>query len=103
MLLMTLFSPLVLMIPNAATAPALIFVEILMLSGIREIDFDNLTESFGPIVMITFTAFGGDIGSAISAGILCYLAVKLCTKQYKDIHLVLYLLAIPLILYFILV
>ena len=103
MLLMTLFSPLVLMIPNAATAPALIFVEILMLSGIREIDFDNLTESFGPIVMITFTAFGGDIGSAISAGSLCYLAVKLCTKQYKDIHLVLYLLAIPLILYFILV
>lgn len=101
MLLMTFFSPLVLMIPNAATAPALIFVGVLMLSGIRDIDFAHLTESFGPIVMIMFTAFGGDIGSAISAGILCYLAVKLCTRQHRDIHLVMYLLAIPLIFYFI--
>ena len=41
---MVFFSPLIMMIPDAATGPALIFVGFLMVSGIRNIDFSDFTE-----------------------------------------------------------
>lgn len=94
-------SPLFLMIPNAATGPALIFVGFLMISGITQIDFSDFTEAFGPFVMIMFTAFAGSIAAGISAGILAYVFIKVATGRYKDVPVGMYVLAIPLILYFI--
>lgn len=101
MLVMIFLSPLVLMIPGAATGPALIFVGILMISGIAQIDFSDFTESFGPIVMILFTIFGGAIAGGISAGILAYVVIKLCAGRHKEVHPLMYILAVPLICYFI--
>ncbi len=101
MLAMFFFSPLVLMIPNAATGPALIFVGILMISGITGIDFSDFTESFGPIVMILFTIFGGGIAGGISSGILAYIAIKVFSGRAKDVHPLMYVLAVPLVFYFI--
>ena len=101
MLVMIFLSPLVLMIPGAATGPALIFVGILMISGIAQIDFSDFTESFGPIVMILFTIFGGAIAGGISAGILAYVVIKICAGRHKEVHPLMYILAVPLICYFI--
>lgn len=70
--LMVFLSPLVLMIPNAATGPALIFVGFLMIQGIQNIDFSDFTEAFGPFVMIMFTIFTGSIAGGISAGIIAH-------------------------------
>lgn len=100
-LLMVFLSPLVLMIPNAATGPALIFVGFLMISGFKDIDFSDFTESFGPFVMIMFTIFTGSIASGISAGILAFVLIKTATGKFKEVHPVMYILAIPLILYFV--
>lgn len=99
--LMVFLSPLVLMIPNAATGPALIFVGFLMIQGIRDIDFSDFTEAFGPFVMIMFTIFTGSIAGGISAGIIAYVAIKALSGKYKEVHPFLYILCIPLILYFI--
>lgn len=99
--IMVFLSPLVLMIPDAATGPALIFVGFLMISGFKDIDFSDFTESFGPFVMIMFTVFTGSIASGISAGILAYVLIKSATGKFKDVHPVMFILAIPLILYFI--
>lgn len=99
--LMTLLSPLVLMIPNAATGPALIFVGFLMIQGIKDINFDDFTEVFGPFIMIMFTIFGGGIAGGISAGILAHVFIKAFTGKFKEVHPILYVLAIPLIAYFI--
>lgn len=102
MFLISMFaSPLFLMIPNAATGPALIFVGFLMISGITQIDFSDFTEAFGPFVMIMFTAFAGSIAAGIAAGILAYVFIKVATGRYKDVPVGMYILAIPLILYFI--
>ena len=98
--LMVFLSPLVLMIPNAATGPALIFVGFLMIQGIQNIDFSDFTEAFGPFVMIMFTIFTGSIAGGISAGIIAHGAIKLLTGRWKDVHPFLYVLCIPLILYF---
>lgn len=101
-LIMVFLSPLVLMIPDAATGPALIFVGFLMVSGIKDIDFSDFTESFGPFVMIMFTIFIGSIAGGISAGILAHVFIKTATGKFKDVHPAMYFLAIPLILYFVL-
>ncbi len=102
MFLLTIFAaPLFLMIPNAATGPALIFVGFLMISGFAQVDFSDFTEAFGPFVMIMFTAFAGSIAAGISAGILAYVFIKAATGRFKEVHPGMYILAIPLILYFI--
>ncbi len=94
-------APLFLMIPDAATGPALIFVGFLMIKGFKDIDFNDFTEAFGPFVMIMFTIFTGSIASGISAGILAYIFIKVFTGKVKEVHPGMYILAIPLLLYFI--
>lgn len=100
-MIMVFLSPLVLMIPNAATGPALIFVGFLMISGFKDIDFADFTESFGPFVMIMFTVFTGSIASGISAGILAFVLIKSATGKFREVHPIMYVMAIPLICYFI--
>ena len=102
MFLLTIFAaPLFLMIPNAATGPALIFVGFLMISGFAKVDFSDFTEAFGPFVMVMFTAFAGSIAAGISAGILAYVFIKVATGRFKEVHPGMYILSIPLIMYFI--
>lgn len=100
-LVATFFSPLFVIIPDAATAPALIFVGFLMISGIAEVDFSDFSEAFGPFVMIVFTAFCGSIAAGIAAGILAHVFIKLLTGKFREIHPGMYVLCIPLIMYFI--
>lgn len=99
--IMVLFSPLVLMIPNAATGPALIFVGLLMINGIQNIDFSDFTELFGAFIMIVFVIFTGGIANGIAAGILAHIVIKLTTGKWKELHPVMYVLAIPLVMYFV--
>ena len=97
----TFFSPLFVIIPDAATAPALIFVGFLMISGITEVDFSDFSEAFGPFVMLVFTTFCGSIAAGIAAGILAHVVIKLFTGKFREIHPGMYILCIPLVFYFI--
>ncbi|WP_105205187.1 NCS2 family permease [Neobittarella massiliensis] len=101
--ILTIFiSPLFLMIPDAATGPALIFVGFLMISDFGKIDFTDFTEAFGPFVMIMFGIFTGSIASGIAAGIIGHVFINVITGKFKKIHPGMYVLCVPLILYFIL-
>ena len=102
MFLLTIFAaPLFVVIPYAATGPALIFVGFLMIGGLTEIDFSDFTESFGPFMMIVFGAFTANIAASIGAGIIAHVIIKVFTGKAKEIHPGLYILCIPMILYFI--
>lgn len=94
-------APLFLMIPDAATGPALIFVGYSMISSISHIDFTDFVEAFGPFIMIVFTIFTGGIATGISAGILADVAVKTFTKTEEKVHPAMYALSVPLMMYFI--
>ena len=65
-----------------------------------ELCFSDFTEAFGPFVMIMFTIFTGSIAGGISAGIIAHGVIKLLTGRWKEVHPFLYVLCIPLILYF---
>ncbi|MGL5693764.1 MAG: NCS2 family permease [Peptostreptococcaceae bacterium] len=99
---LTIFiTPIAGMIPNEATAPALIIIGLLMISGMKQIEFDEFTEAFPAFATIVFTAFTSSISNGISIGILSYVATKLLSGRYKDLNWGIYILAIPLIMYFI--
>ncbi|WP_130807601.1 NCS2 family permease [Senegalia massiliensis] len=100
--LLTIFlTPIAGMIPSEATAPALIIIGLLMLSGIKDIDFSDFTESFPAFATIIFTAYTSSISNGISVGIISYAFVKLVTFKFKDVHWGIYILCIPLVYYFI--
>ncbi|NLY07219.1 MAG: NCS2 family permease [Spirochaetales bacterium] len=95
------FAPLFLMVPNATTGPALIFVGFSMLSCLAKLDYSDFKDCFGPYVMVFFSAFTGDIVAGICLGILADVLIKAVSGKAKEVHPVLYVLCIPLVLYFI--
>lgn len=97
----TLFlTPLALMIPSAATAPALMFIGIGMLNSMKNINYDDLTEAFPAFLCITFTLFGNNIANGICIAIPVYLLMKLFSGKHKEINYVLYILTAVCLLYF---
>ena len=99
--LFTLFlTPLALMIPTQATAPALILIGLMMLSGIQKVNFNDFTEGFPAFMTIAVTIFTFNFGNGISAGILAYILIKTLTGRIKEVHPGLFVLALPLLYYF---
>ncbi|GAB2537221.1 NCS2 family permease [Gracilibacillus alcaliphilus] len=100
--LLTLFiTPLIFIIPTEATAPALILVGLTMLSAVKNINFGDVTESLPAFMTIVITIFTFNFGNGIAAGIIIYVLVKLFSGRHKDFHWGLYIVIIPLILYFV--
>ncbi len=85
-------APLASLIPNAATAPALIIVGVLMFSSIREIDFDDFTEGFPAFLTFALMPFTYSIANGIAAGILFYVILKVLTGRFKEVHWLMYIL-----------
>ncbi len=96
------FSPLFLMIPAAATAPALIMVGLFMMSPINEIDLDDFTEAIPAFLTIIMMPFSYSIAEGIVFGIVSYVVLKVLTGKFKDVTLLLYGLVVAFVLKFLL-
>jgi len=80
------------LIPNAATAPALIIVGLLMVSAIKEIDFEDFTEGLPAFMCIIMMPFTYSIANGVAAGIIFYTLLKVITGKAKKVHWMMYLL-----------
>lgn len=87
-----ILAPFFILIPDAATAPALIIVGLLMLSSIKEIDFDDFTVSLPAFLTIVMMPFTYSIANGVSFGIVFYTFLKLVTGKVKDIHWMMWIL-----------
>ena len=83
-----LFSPLFLLIPGAATAPALIFVGFLMLKPVTEIDFSDPTEGIPAFLTIAIMPFAYSIAEGIVYGVISYVLLKAVTRKFNEIPVV---------------
>lgn len=99
-LLMLFFSPVVLMIPTAATAPVLIYIGIHMLGAMRNIDYSDLTEYIPAFLCIGFTIFANNIANGICIAIPVYVLMKLIAGKRKEIQPIMYIVTAICILYF---
>lgn len=93
-------APLALIIPSAATAPVLIFIGINMLSGMRKINYEDMTEYLPAFLCVTFTIFANNIANGISVALPAYLILKLAAGKRKEISPVMYVLVGVCLLYF---
>lgn len=94
------FAPLFTMVPAAATAPALVLVGFFMMSPILKIDFDNFTESIPAFITIIVMPLTYSIAEGIVFGMLSYVLLKVLTGKFKDISVVMVVLAALFILKF---
>ncbi|MBN2368896.1 MAG: NCS2 family permease [Vicinamibacteria bacterium] len=84
-----------------AYAPALIVVGLLMISSVRKIDFDDITElvpAFATVAMMVFTY---NIGNGLTAGLLLYPIMKLAAGRVRELNLGSILLGSACAVYFI--
>lgn len=95
-----LLVPLALMIPNQATAPALIIIGLAMFSGIRKVDLENFTDGLPAILMVLLTVLSNSFGTGIAGGLLSYVLIKVLAGKARDVSVGMYGLALPLAYYF---
>ena len=100
MLLALFLSPVFLMIPGAATAPALILVGAMMMTPVKNIDFDDFTESIPAFLTIVMMPLTYSISEGILFGIISFVLLKVLTGKLKDISIVTMILAVLFILKF---
>ena len=89
-------------IPYAATAPALVVVGIMMASSFKEIDWSDFTEAVPAFFAGVFMAFCYSISYGIAAGFIFYCIAKICKKEIKEIHPILWVSTALFILNFVL-
>ena len=87
------FSPLFLCIPAAATASALVLVGVMMIATVTEINFSDLTDVLPCFITMITMPFTGSISEGIVLGMLSFVVVKVCTGRYKELSVVMYVLA----------
>lgn len=91
-LIALVLAPLALIIPSAATAPALIIVGVLMVSSIVEIDFNDFTEAFPAFLTFILMPLTYSIANGICGGIIAYTILKVVTGKAKQVHWMMYIL-----------
>ncbi len=92
-LLCMFIAPIAAIIPAAATSSALIYVGILMLSGLKKIDFDDITQTAPVFIMLLAMPVSGSIGHGIGLALITYTIIKLCTGKGKEISILTYVLS----------
>lgn len=81
------FSPIFLAIPGFATAPALIFVGLLMMGSVTKMSFDgDIADTVGGFLAIIMMPFTYSIANGIMFGIIAWVILKVCTGKIKDVH-----------------
>jgi len=85
-LLSLFFAPLAAAVPAYATAPALIFVAALMARGLKEIDWDDLTEAAPAILMALAIPFTYSIAAGMGIGFISYAAIKIVSGRWRDVN-----------------
>lgn len=94
-----LFTPLILTVPNIATAPCLIIVGLMLLDSLSHINFGTLDDTIAPLSMMAITAFSGSIANGIAVGLILYTFIKIVLGKTKELSPGLYLLTAVFIYY----
>lgn len=88
------FAPVVGIVPAAATAPALIFVGILMLSNIKEVDFSDMTNALPAFCTIVFMPFTYSIANGIAMGLISYCLLKVLSRRRCEVEVLTMVIAV---------
>ena len=96
-------SPLASIIPSAATAPALIYVGVLMMKSFAQVDMDDITSAVPAFLALIMMPLTYSIANGIGIGAIAYVIISLFTGKYQKKDVVITIIAALFILKFIFV
>ena len=96
-------APIVAVIPAAATSAALIYVGVLMIGGLKNVHFDDLSEIVPVALMLISMPISSSIGHGIGLGLISYTVIKVFTGKAKDVSIVTYIISALFLVKFFLV
>lgn len=96
-------APIAAIIPAAATSSALIYVGVLMVTGLKNVDFSDISQALPVALMLIAMPISGSVGHAIGIGLISYTVMKVFTGKAKDVSIVTYVLSAIFLIKFFLV
>ncbi|MEV0631611.1 NCS2 family permease [Nonomuraea wenchangensis] len=94
------FAPLVTVVPNEAAAPALVVVGFLMMTAIRDIDWNDYELAIPAFLTIVIMPFTYSVSNGIGAGFISYVLIKVVRGKGREVHPLLWGTAVLFVLYF---
>ncbi len=90
-LIAIVFAPIFLAIPSFATTPAMLYVGILMLSAIKNMNFEgDIADVIGGFLAVIMMPFAYSIATGIMFGIVSWVILKVATGKIKDISAIMW-------------
>ena len=96
-------APIAAIIPPAATSAALIYVGVLMLQGLKNIDFTDMDQLVPVAIMLIGMPVSGSIGHAIGLALVSYTLIKVFSGKLKEVSVLTYIISAIFLLKFFLV
>ncbi|MBN2522334.1 MAG: NCS2 family permease [Bacteroidales bacterium] len=96
--LVLFFSPLFLMVPQSATASALIIIGLFMITPITKVELENYLDSIPVFLTIIMMPLAFSISEGISFGVISYVLLRIFTGRFSQVPVILYILAALFIL-----
>jgi AGZA family xanthine/uracil permease-like MFS transporter len=93
-LLVLFISPVFLMVPSAATAPALIIIGLFMISPISKIELENYLDSIPVFLTVIIMPLAFSISEGISFGVVSWVLLRVLSGRWKEVSVTLYVLMI---------
>ncbi|MCR4882714.1 MAG: NCS2 family permease [Clostridiales bacterium] len=93
-LLCIFIAPIAAVIPAAATSSALIYVGILMLSNLRKIDFEDISQMAPVGIMLLAMPISGSIGHGIGLALISYTIIQCLTGKAREVSVLTYVLSV---------
>lgn len=93
-LLALFFAPLAGMVPAYATAGALLYVAVLMVGGLKSINWEDITEAAPVVIIALMMPLTFSIANGISIGFIAYAAIKVASGKSSELSLSVWFLAI---------
>lgn len=100
-ILSSVFLPFISIVPNAATAPVLIIVGVMMLGSFKEINWTDLEEAIPAFFASIFMGFAYSISYGIAAGFIFFAITKVATGKAKEVSPIIWVVNVLFILNFI--
>jgi AGZA family xanthine/uracil permease-like MFS transporter len=99
-LLCIFLAPIAAIIPAAATSAALIYVGVLMMTGLKKVNFDDLSVCVPVTIMLIAMPISGSIGHGIGLAMISYTFIKVFTGKAKEVSGLTYVISVLFLIKF---
>jgi AGZA family xanthine/uracil permease-like MFS transporter len=94
LLLALVFAPIVGIVPEYATAPALVMVGLFMIREVKNINFTNMEEAFPSFIIMVMIALSYSISTGLAFGFVSFVITKTVSGKARDVRPVMWIIAV---------